>query len=682
VRVIDTAFDLVKPGGTLFLFDIIRPKTGRLAPTGWTALFPGLAAGVLIVFNWALPGLVTAFVVHPNEITLERPYIAHNIAFTRRAFNLHRVEEKPVTVGRDVGRDVTEANDKTLDNVRLWDARALMDNLREQQEIRLYYKFHDVDIDRYRLDGDYRQVMLSVRELEKSALPRRSQTWVSRHLKYTHGYGLVLLPVHEILPGGKPKLLIRNIPPRIEPGSIALERNAIYYGERTDDHVFVRTEEEEFDYPLGDENVYTTYDGTGGVVLSSFARLFCYAYKFDNHRPLFTGYITDATRLLFRRDIRARVRALAPFLRFDRDPYAFVTDDGRIKYILDAYTVSRGYPYSEAYGGVLDGFHGYNYVRNSVKAVVDAYDGTVDLYIVDPSDLLVRTYANIFPDLFKSFEAMPADVRRHIRYPEDYLTVQAEMYETYHMTDVQTFYQREDVWQFATERYRRRFQRVIPYYVMIHFPGEPSVEFVLIIPFTPKGKNVVNAWMAGRCDMPHYGTLRVYTFPKGVEVLGPRQIEARIDQNTEMSQAMTLWGQRGSQVIRGNLLAIPLFAQDVLYLLYAEPIYLQAEDAQLPEVKRIALADQERVVWAETFDASVARLLGEAPGAARPAAVVRPGRAREALRHLEAYRKRMGEGEFRAAGEALDKARRALEEAGGEPPETTDRPSEPSRRTP
>ncbi len=631
-----------------------------------TALIPAIVVGLLIVFNVALPGIATVFIVNPNEITLEAPYIEHNIRFTRRAYNIHEemVQEERATVGRDIGREVTEANRQTLDNVRLWDARALMDNLREQQEIRLYYKFHDVDIDRYQLDGKYRQVMLAVREFDKSALPRESQTWVSRHFKYTHGYGLVLLPVHESLPEGKPKLLIRNIPPEVEPAAIELKRNGIYYGERTTDHVYVNTDQEEFDYPLGDENVYTSYQGTGGVPLSSFFRVFCYAWKFDSHRPLFTGYLKPESRLLFRRDIRRRVRTLAPFLKLDADPYAVITEDGHIKYIMDAYTVSTDYPYSEPYRGVLRDFHGYNYIRNSVKVVVDAYDGTVELYIVDESDLIIRSYKRIFPDLFKSFDEMPEDLQRHIRYPEDYLTVQAEMYSTYHMTDVQTFYQREDVWQFATERYRQHFQRVVPYYVMIHFPGEEAVEFVLIIPFTPKNKNVVNAWMAGRCDMPHYGKLRVFTFPKGVEVLGPRQIEARIDQNTEMSQAMTLWGQRGSQVIRGNLLAIPLFYRDMLYLLYAEPIYLQAEDAQLPEIKRIALADQERVVWAEEFDTSVARLLGEAPEAPTAPALpqARPDRAQEVLRYLEEYQDLMGRGEFRKAGEALEKARRILEQ--------------------
>ncbi|MBD3320863.1 MAG: UPF0182 family protein, partial [Chitinivibrionales bacterium] len=560
----------------------------------WGKLFiiPGLAAAILIIVIGIVPGIVTSLVLTPNEITLEKPYINHNIKFTRMAYGIDddNIIQSEYDAGRDITPSIVDQNTRSLENIRLWDPRALIDNLKEQQEIRLYYEFHDVDIDRYHFGNDYRQVMLSTRELAKNDLDPNSQTWVSRKLKYTHGYGLVLLPVHEFLPQGGPNLLIKNIPPQVGPREFTINRPGIYYGERTNDYVFVRTSQKEFHYPSGDENVYTTYEGRGGVGVGSFMRKVFYSWKFDDYRLLFSGYFSPESRVLFYRNIMQRVRNLAPFLVFDRDPYAFISKDGHIKYIIDAYTVSRNYPYSEKYTGDLAHFYGVNYIRNSVKAVVDAYDGSVEFYIVNEDDVVISTYARIFPGLLKPMGSMPDDIQAHIRYPVDFLVVQSQIYSTYHMEDPAVFYQREDVWQFATERYRDNFQTVDPYYVMVDYPEEDGIVFSLIMPFTPRNKNVINAWMAGICDMPDYGKLRVFTFPKGVEVLGPRQIEARLDQDTEMSQAMTLWGQRGSRVIRGNLLAIPLFDKKKLYILYAEPIFLQAEDAQLPEIKRIALA--------------------------------------------------------------------------------------------
>jgi uncharacterized membrane protein (UPF0182 family) len=508
--------------------------------------------------------------------------------------------------------------------------------------------------------------MLSVRELEKDNLDIRSDTWVSRHFKHTHGYGLVLVPAHEFLPQGKPKMLIKNIPPEEDLKSIEIKRPQVYYGEKTRDHVYVNTSQQEFDYPMGDKNMYTRYKGKGGVNIGGFLEKLVYAWKFDGYRIFFSAYFTENSRVLFYRHIKERVNRIAPFLRLDKDPYAVISDEGRIKYIIDAYTLSSDYPYSKKYDGVLNQFWGYNYIRNSVKIVVDAYDGTVDFYIVDPDDLLIRTYQNIFPGLFKTMEEMPQNIRDHIRYPEDYLTVQADVYSTYHMTDPEVFYQKEDVWQFATERYRENFQRVIPYYVMVHFPREEKVEFVLINPFTPKNKNVINAWMAGRCDYPNYGKLMVYQFPKGVEVLGPRQIEARIDQDTEMSQSMTLWGQRGSEVIRGNLLTIPLFHENTLYILYAEPIYLQAESTKMPEIKRIVLADQEKVVWAEEFPDAVRRLVGIGGVGQKEEKV--PLIMSENLRRLiqqanqafQSYQQSVSKGEFRQAGKNLEDLRSML----------------------
>ncbi|MFO7900069.1 MAG: UPF0182 family protein, partial [Planctomycetota bacterium] len=375
-------------------------------------ILPGAAVGLVLIATWLLPRLVMTLVVRPNEVTLEKPFIRHNIRMTSIAYGINeeRIERREYEVEPAVTQAVADRNRQTLRNVRLWDPRALMDNLQEQQEIRLYYKFAGVDIDRYHLGDEYRQVMLSVREMQKSELARQSQTWVSRHLKYTHGHGLVLLPVHEFLPQGKPKLLIRNIPPQEDLPSLDVNRPEIYYGELSRDHVYVRTEEKEFDYPRGDENVYTTYEGAGGVPMDDLFKRFAYAWKFDGHRILFSAYFTPDSRVMFHRAPPDRLRKLAPFLRYDRDPYPVITDDGRIKYIVDAYTTSSRYPYSEPYRGVLRHLRGINYIRNSVKCVVDAYDGTTDFYVFDDDDVILRTYRNIFPDLFKPRSEMPPDL--------------------------------------------------------------------------------------------------------------------------------------------------------------------------------------------------------------------------------------------------------------------------------
>ncbi|MFO8065142.1 MAG: UPF0182 family protein, partial [Spirochaetia bacterium] len=567
-------------------------------PTGKSLIAPVGVIVVLIVANGVIPTAFQSLYVAPNEITLESPYIRHNIDYTRQGFGLdeEHLTDEQYPVGRDITSDVVNESEEMLDNVRLWDPGALLNTLQQQQEIRLYYEFEDVDIDRYMVDGEYRQMMLSIRELDKDELPSESQTWVSQHLKYTHGYGLVMLPVHEFVEQGGPKFMIQNIPPEVVSGGFDVSRPEIYYGERTNDHVYTNTSEQEFDYPSGDENVYSDYDGEGGVVLDNPLKRFTYAWKFDGHRQLFSGYFDNDSRILFDRNIVDRAKKVAPFLTFDRDPYPVLTDEGRIKYIIDAYTTSTNYPYSERYAGSLGRFGGANYIRNSVKVVVDAYDGSMDFYAMDSDDIILSAYDSAFPELFTPFEEMPPYLKRHIRYPVDFFTVQAEMYRTYNMEDVASFYQREDVWEFATERYRAGFQSVRPYYIMVEYPESDRLEFVLMMPFTPKNKNVINAWMAGRSDMPNYGQLTAFTMPKGVEVLGPRQIEARIDQDNEMSQTLSLWSQRGSDVIRGNLLSIPLFESGSMYMLFAEPIFLQAESAELPELRRVALADQDQVV--------------------------------------------------------------------------------------
>lgn len=655
----------------------------RLTSKSWVA--PVIVVAVLLLLNPVLPGLLRALVLNPNEITLEAPYIDHHVTMTRAAFGIDQrnVEVTQYRVRGDVTEEILQQNQATVENIRLWDWRALQDNLSQQQEIRLYYEFHDVDIDRYEIDGELTQMMLSVRELEKSRLAQESQTWVSRHLKYTHGYGLVALPVHEFLPQGQPNLLVQDIPPQTSTPRFELTRPEIYYGERTTDHVYVNTSQQEFDYPAGDRNVYTDYQGDGGVPIGGLLRRLVFAWRTDGYRQLFSSYIGADTRLMFRRHIVERARVIAPFLKYDRDPYPVVTEDGRIVYIIDAYTTSAAYPYSESYQGMLDAFRGVNYVRNSVKVVVDAYNGSVRFFVVTPDDPLISAFSRIFPELFTPIEQMPEDLKAHIRYPADLLTVQADLYRVYHMTDTQVFYQREDVWEFATERYRDNFQPVEPYYMLLQYPHAERPELILMLPFTPKNKNLINAWMAGRSDYDQYGTMTVYTFPKGDEVLGPRQIEARIDQNTQMSQTLSLWGQRGSEVIRGNLLAVPLFANGELAILFVEPIYLQAEDARLPEIKRIALADQSRVVWAEDFDTATRRLLGELPAipggpaapapeqedAEQPAEQADAGRplpsgdqelVNQATQAMEEYRQAVGDGRFADAGAALDRLAEVL----------------------
>ncbi|MFP4415772.1 MAG: UPF0182 family protein [Chitinivibrionales bacterium] len=646
----------------------IQQRPGGKSIRKRTLVIPAVLVGLVILFRWAIPQLVASLYVEPNEISLQLPYVKRNITYTRYAFSIDsaRIDQVQYNVGGDVTPQVADENPQALQNVRLWDWRALMDNLREKQEIRLYYVFNDVDIDRYNLQ-DYHQTMLSVRELDKSALSPQSQNWVSRHLKYTHGFGLVMLPVHDFLPQGGPDFLIKSIPPEVETPHLQVAQPRIYYGELTDDVVYVNTTEPEFDFPAGDTNQYNTYDGHGGVGIGSLFRRFAFALKNADYRLLLSTYFTEDSRILFDRQIKTRIQKLAPFLHLDRDPYAVLTERGRIVFIADAYTTSEAYPYAEKYRGRLADYLGVNYIRNSVKVVVDAYHGDVDFYVADTSDVIIKTYERIFPGLLKPISRMPDDLHQHIRYPVDYFTIQAEMYATYHMADPNVFYQREDVWEFATERYRENFQSVTPYYVMVHFPEEENIEMVLMLPFTPKNKNVMNAWMAARCDPPHYGKLRVFPFPKGVEVLGPRQIEARIDQDTQMSQLMTLWGQRGSSVIRGNLLAIPLFSENTLYIMYAEPIFIQAENAQLPEIKRIVLADQQRVVWADNFENALERLTGRKEAQAEEAPPQATGQAqpslpliRRAVDQFEQYQSALRAGNYEEAGRALDRLKQTM----------------------
>jgi len=527
---------------------------------------------VSIIIGGVFPSLVQRFQVEPNELVREGPYIEYNIQFTREAFALNRVEEQPFPAEETPSPQDIAQNDVTINNIRLWDNRPLKDTYNQIQSLRPYYDFNDVDVDRYTIDGEYRQVMLSARELSAEKLAAEAQTWINRRLLYTHGYGLTLSPVNEVGTQGLPVLLVKDIPPV---GDFNIEQPGIYFGEKTNDYVIVKTKTQEFDYPRGDENVYGQYQGRGGVSLDSFIRRVAYAWQLGDFNILISGELTSESRVLYYRNIRERVSHLAPFLKLDSDPYLVVMD-GRLFWIQDAYTTTDRYPYSTPLAG------GLNYIRNSVKAVIDAYDGSVTFYVADPEDALIQTYQAIFPNLFVSAEQMPESLRVHWRYPEGMFNIQALVYQSYHMRDARVFYNKEDLWSVPREVYFGSEQPMEPYYIIMRLPDEEKEEFLLMLPFTPANKNNTIGWLAARCDGENYGKLLVYFFPKERVVLGPSQIENRIGQDTVITEQLALWGRGGSRVIRGNLLLIPLGKS----ILYVEPVFLQAEAGGLPELKR------------------------------------------------------------------------------------------------
>lgn len=563
--------------------------------------------GASLVVGNIYPSLVQQFRVEPNEFAYERPFLEHNINYTLKAYGLDDVRTENYPAREELEWEDLEKDADTLQNVRLWDYRPLLDTYKQLQGIRPYYDFASVDTDRYILDGQYRQVMLSVREMDQTQLAEQARTWVNTRLQYTHGYGLTMSPVTGVSPQGLPEFTIGDIPPVVK-GGLKLSRPEIYYGELSSDYVIVNSNTREFDYPMGDTNVYTRYEGTGGIPLSNLGRRLLYALKFSDYRILISSEITDESRIMLNRPVRERAYRIAPFLRYDADPYPVIAGGG-IYWILDAYTTTNNFPYSEPFGGI-------NYMRNSVKVVIDAYNGTVDYYIVDPSDPLVATYAKIFPLLFKSLEEMPEEIKAHLRYPETLLSLQAQVFATYHMADPVVFYNREDLWQIPNEKYRGTVQPVEPYYTILELPGEENPEFVLILPFTPTTRDNMIAWMAGRSDGENYGELVVYLFPKDRVVFGPMQIETRIDQNTLISQQLALWDQRGSRVVRGNLLVLPVNDS----ILYVEPVFLEAEQSQLPELARVIVGFGEQVVMEPTLEEALIAIFGahDPPGQATP----------------------------------------------------------------
>ncbi len=548
------------------------------------------------------PAAIQQFTVEPNEFILEKPYIEHNIRYTRYAYGLDNIKEQTYPATGEITAPDLETNRDILSNIRLWDYRPLLRTYSQLQEIRLYYTFNEVDIDRYIVNGQPRQVMLAAREINVDELADQAKTWINQHLIFTHGYGLALNYVNEVSREGLPNLIVRDIPPVSAAPELHIERPQIYFGESTTNYVVINAKEDEFDYPQGDSNNYTRYTGPDGVALGSFLRRMLLATRFGSTQLLLSPALNRNSRILFHRTIQNRAKTIAPMLWFDEDPYPVIaeTADGvtGIVWLLDAYTWTDHFPYSEPVGGV-------NYLRNSVKVAIDAYTGVITFYLIDPTDPIAATYARIFPDLFQPGDAMPQVLRDHWRYPETLFLYQSRLYSTYHMRDPQVFYNREDLWDVPQELVETTQQTMEPYYVMMRVPGSDRLEFVLIRPYTPKQKQNMIAWLYADCDGDDYGELGIVKLSKDRLIYGPLQIEARADQDPVISQQLSLWNQRGSRVLRGNLLVIPI--EDTF--LYVEPLYLEAESGQLPELKRIIAAYGDRVVMAETLNEALLQVL-------------------------------------------------------------------------
>jgi uncharacterized membrane protein (UPF0182 family) len=564
----------------------------------WYAFVASLLyVGVGVLFRGLAPAAVQKFGVAPNELARERPYIAQHIAATRRAWRLDSVQTRALEGDVQLTMADIKANGPTIDNVRLWERDLLKQTFGQLQEIRTYYDFFSVNDDRYMIDGKYRQIHLSARELNTASLPTRN--FINDRLTFTHGMGVTMAPVNQVTSEGLPVLFIKDVPP-VSSVSLKVTRPQIYYGEMTNSYVFVGTGQKEFDYPAGETNTYTNYTGRGGVPVGSVLRRALYAWQFDAPDIVLSSYITPGARILYHRNVRERAKTALPFLDFDSDPYLIVTDAGELKWILDAYTSSENYPYAQR---VQDGT---NYMRNSVKVVIDAYDGTVDAYLADPGDPVAQTYAAIFPGIFKPLGSMAADVRRHLRYPADLFRLQTELHTTYHMIEPDAFYHREDQWQFPTVTTGSPAANQFLRHIILRLPGEKNPEYILMTPFTPRGKDNLAAWMVARMDGEHYGQLIVYRFPKQSLVYGPKQIANRINQDPDISQQLTLWDQKGSQVIRGELLVIPIEES----LIYVQPIYLRAEGGTIPELKRVVVAHENRVAMGETLEEGLNLLFG------------------------------------------------------------------------
>lgn len=618
---------------------------------------------VAILAQGVYPSLVQKFVVNPNEQIKELPFIENNILFTRNAFDLNRIEEKNIHPKNNLMSTDLRADSATIRNIMLWDYRPLASTLDQLQVIRLYYHFADVDIDRYRLpDGSYRQVMLSARELDHEKLPQNARTWVNLKLVYTHGYGLGMSPVNVVTDEGLPEFFVKDIPPVSDIG-LEIQRPEIYFGEETNSNAFVNGNIDEFDYPLGDVNKMTRYQEIAGVPVGGFFKRLLFAMHFADLNLLISGYVSPDSRILYTRNISERMHAIAPYLKYDEDPYLVIAN-GRLYWICDAYTTTSVFPYSRPVAG-------FNYIRNSVKVVIDAYNGSTNFYTIQPErDPIIRAYQRIFPDLFHPQSGIPAYLREHLRYPQDLFDIQSEIYGTYHMEDPQVFYNKEDLWNVANEKLQDEVVQMESYFAIMRLPGEKEEEFIQMIPYTPNRRDNMIAWLCARSDGANYGKMLVYKFPKQDLTYGPMQVSARIDQAPEISQQLTLWNQQGSRVTKGNLLVIPI-KEDVLYV---QPIYLQATSGKLPELKRIIVSYGNQIAMEATLDLAIMRVFGSAaaapvPVAGKPAIQPKPEKdagtvaqlAREAMSHYNQARQYLKDGNWTKYGEELDMMKKNLE---------------------
>ena len=642
---------------TYRVLTFLTPLAGAMLAFGiwkvaWRrALLPPVIVVALYVIGIRVyPGLLHKFKVAPNELALEAPYIESNIRFTRFGYGLDKIETVPFDVDTKLSAADIAGNDATIKNIRLWDHAPLLKTYSQLQQIRTYYKFFDVDNDRYMVNGQYTQVMLSPRELSYADLP--SKNWINERLIFTHGNGITFGPVSRISKEGLPEFFVKDIP-AVSLADIKVTKPEIYYGELSNDYVVVKTRVPEFSYPTATGNINTTYAGKGGVPIDSLLKKALFAARFKTEKILLSSDISAESRILYNRNISDRVKKIAPFLRFDADPYMVVDDKGRLKWIIDAYTYSNRLPYSKPLKG------GINYMRNSVKAVVDAYDGSLDFYISDPDDVLLKVHARIFPKLFKPMAAMPEDLRKHVRYPHSLLQMQAAMFATYHMTDPKVFYNKENLWEIPV----LGDKPMEPYYTIMKLPGEKKEEYILLLPFTPSKRDNLAAWLTARCDEPNYGKIRAYTFPRDRLIYGPKQIDARINQDSFISQQLTLWSQRGSEVIRGSMLVIPIEKS----LLYVQPLFLAADKAGLPELKRVIVAFGDEVVMEENLELALQRLFGGKKAVAAPAmgvatdAKASPATlAREAMGIYEKAINLQRQGNWAAYGEELRKLEQVL----------------------
>ncbi len=659
-----------------FMVGIDYVDQNIVLPLQWVEIAGSiLAAGLLVFGRWktaliavvgaivlraVIPPIIGAVYVKPNEISIERPYIKRHIEATRSAFGIdQRTDEVDFTAKPNEPVDFKQ-HQPLLDNVRLWDWHAYHDAITQLQPYRPY-TYSLPDVDRYTINGNLRQMMMSARELDLTQLGEAGTRWINPHFIYTHGYGIVMAEANQVSPEGLPVLIVKDAPPVISEPGLKLTRPELYYGENVQDPVFVDTAQAEFDYPSGDRNVETHYQGKGGFPISSLLMRAAAAVSRQDINILLTGYLTQDSRMMIRRNVTTRLNAMADFLDWDPDPYLVLTDAGRLVWIIDGYMTSDVHPYSAKVG--LEGVGEFNYIRNSVKATVDAYDGTVHFYVFDPNDPLLQAYRNLFPDLFEQASNMPADLRRHVRYPELIFHVQADIYRLFHMRDPDTFYNKSDAWDTAkfTNEQGGTPGPVAPTYVVATLPGETKPEFLLMTPFTPRNRDNLIGLMMARCDGEHLGEKVVLLLSKQEIILGPMQIEARINQDQNISKDLTLWNQQGSQVLRGQMLVLPIEHT----FLYVEPIYIQASQAKMPQLKKVALAMGNNLVYADTYQQALAQLAGEklppapaetsTPTAPPPAPSGQPDtRITEIRQHLEHYRELVSQGKLAEAGKELE----------------------------